>query len=129
MVDYAVKEERLYIDAWHPGRRGDREKYVDGIVNLVGIMPRKLILNSNSKSVFQVYNRYYSVLRTPCPLYKVLAVSRGAHILPRPVSAPASSQIILHLILRICMTVDEQVSLCIDDSFFITSWLPFILYQ
>ena len=35
MVDYAGKEERLYIDAWHPGRRVDREKYVDGIVNLV----------------------------------------------------------------------------------------------
>ena len=51
MVDYAVKEERLYIDAWHPGRRGDREKYVDGIVNLVGSMPRKLILNSNSQLV------------------------------------------------------------------------------
>lgn len=46
---------------------------------------------------------------------------QGVHILPRPVSAPTSSQIILHLVLRICMTVDEQVSLCIDDSFFITS--------
>ena len=35
MVDYAVKEECLYIDAWLPGRRVDREKYVDGIVNLI----------------------------------------------------------------------------------------------
>lgn len=35
MVKYAVKDDCLYIDAWHPGRRADREKYVDGIVNLV----------------------------------------------------------------------------------------------
>lgn len=35
MVGYAVKYDCLYIDAWHPGRRVDREKYVYGIVNLV----------------------------------------------------------------------------------------------
>ena len=48
MVNYAVKDNCLYIDAWHPCLRGKsdayKEKYVNGIIKTVREQAREINL-------------------------------------------------------------------------------------